>query len=122
MLILHFVYTREVEINKKTVGPLLKCADELGICELVRMCVEFLSCINCDNAIYFYAIADNYGLAELKETIYGFILENFLGMAVSDTVAVLGFCVWGLTGRVFLFGGLKGINDSPGNLKVFFIV
>ena len=75
--VLTFVYTTELEITSETVGPLLKCADELGICIVVDMCVDFLSNVSVDTAIMFYSIAENYNLCDIKECIYKFIIDNF---------------------------------------------
>ena len=75
--LLTFVYTAEMEITSETVGPILKCADELGICVIVGMCVDYLSNVNIDNAIMFYSIAENYDLCDIKECIYKFIVDNF---------------------------------------------
>jgi len=75
--VLTFVYTTEIEICNETIGPLLKCADELGICVIVSMCIDYLSNVSVDTAIMFYSIAENYDLVELRESIYNFIIENF---------------------------------------------
>jgi len=75
--ILTFVYTTEIEITCETVGPLLKCADELGICIIVSMCIDYLSNVNVDTAIMFFSIAENYDLCDIKECIYKFIIDNF---------------------------------------------
>jgi len=75
--VLTFVYTTELEITNESVGPLLKCADELGICLIVDMCVDYLSCVNVETAIMFYSIAENYDLCDIKECIYKFIVDNF---------------------------------------------
>ena len=75
--VLTFCYTTEIEITNETVGPLLKCADELGICVIVGMCVDYLSNVSIETAIMFYSIAENYDLCELKECIYKFIIDNF---------------------------------------------
>ena len=72
-----YVYTGQVEISNETVGPLLKCADELGICALVLCCLEFLSNITFENAIMFYSIAENYNLQELRDSALTFICEHF---------------------------------------------
>jgi len=74
---LTFVYTTELEITGETVGPLLKCADELGMCIIVGMCVDYLSNVTVDTAIMFYSIAENYDLCDIKECIYKFIVDNF---------------------------------------------
>ena len=42
--VLNFVYTTEVELTDKSVGPVMKCADELGICALSHMCIEVTEC------------------------------------------------------------------------------
>jgi len=75
--VLTFVYTTELEINDESVGPLLKCADELGICLIVSMCIDYLTNVNVDTAIMFYSISENYGLVDIKECIYKFIIDNF---------------------------------------------
>jgi len=38
--VIRFVYTTEIELTDKNVGPIMKCSDELGICPITRMCVE----------------------------------------------------------------------------------
>ena len=75
--VLTFVYTNELEITNETVGPLLKCADELGICVIVDMCIDYLGHVSTDTAIMFYSIAENYDLSDIKECIYRFIIDNF---------------------------------------------
>jgi hypothetical protein len=75
--VLTYVYTAEVVLCNETVGPILKCADELGICSLVHECLEFLSHICVDTAIIFYSIAENYNIEELRECAINFICEHF---------------------------------------------
>jgi len=76
-LVLTYVYTAEIEIGNETVGPLMKCADELGMCMIVEMCIDYLSNVTVDTAIMFYSIAENYDLCDIKECIYNFIIDNF---------------------------------------------
>jgi len=75
--VLTFVYTTEIEICNETVGPMMKCADELGLCAIVEVCIDYLSNVNVDTAIMFYSIAENYDLCDIKECIYNFIIDNF---------------------------------------------
>jgi len=69
--VLTFVYTTELEITNETVIPLLKCAEELGICIIVNMCDNYLSKVCIDIAMMFYSIAENYDLCvpNLKMTL-----------------------------------------------------
>jgi len=75
--VLTYCYTAEIEISNETVGPIMKCADELGMCSVVGMCIDFLSNVTVDTAIMFYSIAENYDLCDIKECIYKFIIDNF---------------------------------------------
>jgi len=75
--VLTFVYTSEIEVSDDVVGPMMKCADELGICAIVEMCIDYLSNVTVDTAIMFYSIAENYDLCDIKDCIYNFIINNF---------------------------------------------
>jgi len=91
--VLTFVYTTEIEITNDTVGSLLKCADELGICIVVDMCIDYLTNVTADSAIMFYSIAENYDLGDIRDSIYQFIIDNFsevLSTYIISACAVTG--------------------------------
>ncbi|ESO11372.1 hypothetical protein HELRODRAFT_183252 [Helobdella robusta] len=84
MIVLCYVYCGgggedqfELELNSQLVGPLMLVADELGVCDLVKCCVRYLCNVDPENAIFHYAIADNFGLTEIREKIYHYLLQNF---------------------------------------------
>ena len=82
--VVRFVYTTELEVTPKTVGPMMKCAEELGLDAVIKLCEEFLDAVTADTAIFYYSIAENYNLAAaLRDRIYLFILENFVEIAQS---------------------------------------
>ena len=113
--VLIFVYTRELEITNKSVGPLIKCADELGICEIVHMCCEYLKCVCVDNAIYFYSIAENYNLADIRDGIYQFILDHFLDVAQTKHFQYVP------VERLYKFLSDDGLNVTS-EVDVFYVV
>ena len=74
--VLRFVYTGELELTRDTVGCVWKVAEDLGICTIVGLCEDFLGQPCVDNAIYHYAVAERFGLADLESRIYQFIVER----------------------------------------------
>lgn len=75
--IVHFAYTTELNIQKDSVGQLIKCADELGFDVVLGMCSGFLQNVDIPSAVLFYSIAKNYNMEDLIPALSRFILDNF---------------------------------------------
>ena len=75
--VVNFCYSGELDLCIDNVGPVLKCADELGICIVVHICLDFLSNICVETAIIVYSIAENYGIEELRCAAMKFICCHF---------------------------------------------
>lgn len=82
--LLHFLYTTELHITQTNVGPLLVCANELGIAIIAHMCRSYLGNFNIDTALIFYAIADSHNFDDIRDRIYGFLCERFSDIVVSS--------------------------------------
>lgn len=89
MDLLRYVYTTELVINSTSVGSLLQASEELGLCAVRDMCLEFLNDLKVDNAIYLFSIAESYGLADLREKTIRFILDRFVEVSNTDHFVLL---------------------------------
>lgn len=74
--VLRFLYTGELEVTRDTVGCVWKVAEDLGICTIVGLCEDYLGQATVDNAIYHLAVAERFGLTNLRCRIYQFIIER----------------------------------------------
>ena len=78
LAVLEFIYTTDISISDANVGSLLFCASELGIEILVKLCMEHLSKISPENAMFYFSIVEQQGLEELRQKIYDYTCANFL--------------------------------------------
>ena len=74
--VLRFVYTGELQLTRETVGCVWKVAEQLGVCAVIGLCEDFLGQPTVDNAVYNFAIAERFGLADLRTQLYQFIVER----------------------------------------------
>jgi hypothetical protein len=74
--VLTFMYTTDIDINFDSVADLLKCALEMEVPAIVKLCMDFLNIITNRNCLHFYAIATKNGLTELKRKILEFIRDH----------------------------------------------
>ena len=82
--VLRFVYSGELELTRDTVGCVWKVAEDLGICTIVGLCEDYLGQPCVGNAIYHYAVAQQFGLTNLGPRIYQFIAERQAHRCFSD--------------------------------------
>ncbi|XP_072568583.1 kelch-like protein 10 isoform X1 [Paramormyrops kingsleyae] len=81
-LILEYAYTYSVLITVNNVESLLEAADHFSILSLVEGCSDFLEGQLClENCIGICNIASVYCCAELHQTAYQFLLQNFTEVA-----------------------------------------
>lgn len=77
--IVDFAYTYESFIDENNVRQSLQAANYLGVNSVKEACEAFMvSRINVDNCIELYELADQYNCLKLFDSIYLFILEQFM--------------------------------------------
>eukprot|EP00172_Hildenbrandia_rubra_P003651 Plantae.Rhodophyta-Hildenbrandia_rubra.ctg6092.p1 GENE.Plantae.Rhodophyta-Hildenbrandia_rubra.ctg6092~~Plantae.Rhodophyta-Hildenbrandia_rubra.ctg6092.p1 ORF type:complete len:419 (-),score=55.00 Plantae.Rhodophyta-Hildenbrandia_rubra.ctg6092:32-1288(-) len=95
-LVLDFVYSGEVVFESKDEALLLlKAADMLQLCDLVRLLENEILPLNLelDECVDLWDHADYYGLHTLQKVIMSFLEENFEAFVANSS---LRRCSWGL--------------------------
>ena len=75
--VVKYIYTGELELNRESVGPIWQLGEGLGIRTIGKLCEDYFGSTNPQNAIYHFAIAETYRLADLSSRIYQFILARY---------------------------------------------
>ena len=83
-MMLHFIYTVEIDLNIDNIGPVLACAIELGIDIVIHLCKEFLWKYTVDTALVCYFIAEQVGWQDILDSIYKALCLNFLDIVQQD--------------------------------------
>ncbi|XP_048854834.1 kelch-like protein 10, partial [Brienomyrus brachyistius] len=80
--VIEYAYTYSVVITADNVENLLAAADYLSVLGIVQRCCDFLHEQLClQNCIGLLKTADGYGLSELHQSVFSFILKNFKEVA-----------------------------------------
>ncbi|RXM96419.1 Kelch-like protein 22 [Acipenser ruthenus] len=80
--LLDFIYTAELELNLENVQEILAAACLLQIQDVIGFCCDFLiSCVDDDNIMEVYKLADLFGLSQLNSKIDAYNLKNFLAFS-----------------------------------------
>ncbi|XP_048840212.1 kelch-like protein 10 isoform X1 [Brienomyrus brachyistius] len=80
--IIEYAYTYSVLVTAENVANLLAAADRLSILGIIQRCSDFLHEQLClQNCIGLFKTADGYGLNELHQSVFSFILQNFKEVA-----------------------------------------
>ncbi|MCJ8735337.1 hypothetical protein PDJAM_G00245620 [Pangasius djambal] len=75
--LLDFIYTSELELDLDTVQEVLCAATLLQVQDVIGFCCEFLfSWLDNDNILEVEKLADTYGLEQLSENVYSYLLKN----------------------------------------------
>ena len=85
-IIIDFIYTGEIFINKENVMDLLAAADYLFVDEVKQYCFEFLaSVLNTENCFEILSKAQLYENYSLEHSVYAYISDNFAYIIEANT-------------------------------------
>lgn len=84
--ILSFIYTTDFDLTNENIDSTLDCALEMRIDMLVMACKEYLCACASDSAIFSLAIAEKYGLNDIKTHVLAFVSRN-----ISDILKTTGY-------------------------------
>ncbi|XP_047672917.1 kelch-like protein 10 [Tachysurus fulvidraco] len=85
-LIIHYMYTQDIQVTTDKVETLLDAANHLLIHELVMSCCEFLKDhLNPDNCVRIWQYADANAYYELRDQAYMYTLHHFEDVVFSQS-------------------------------------
>ena len=76
--VINFLYTTDIQLDCKTIGPVVSCARQLDLTVVVQICEDYLvDTCDADNIILHYSVAANNDLTEIRDRFQNIIAQGF---------------------------------------------
>ena len=76
--VINFLYTTDIQLDCKTIGPVVACARQLDLTVVVQICEDYLvDTCDADNIILHYSVAANNDLTEIRDRFQNIIAQGF---------------------------------------------